>query len=54
MSSVGTFTVYWPNGTSLAAGTGQRDFVVGATLAVAAAQATGVYTGSYNVDVAYT
>lgn len=50
--SVDTFTIYWPNGTTLSAA-GTRPFDVGATLHVAAAQPQGVYTGTYNVDVAY-
>jgi hypothetical protein len=50
--TVDGFTLYWPTGTTLDA-SGNRSFDVGATLHVANAQATGVYTGTYTVDVAY-
>jgi hypothetical protein len=50
--TVDNFTLYWPTGTTLNA-SGQRSFDVGATLHVGAGQATGVYAGTYTVDVAY-
>jgi Mat/Ecp fimbriae major subunit len=50
--TVDGFTIYWPTGTTLDA-SGNRSFDVGATLHVGAAQATGVYNGTYTVDVAY-
>ncbi len=50
--TVDTFTLYWPNGTTVAAG-GTQTFDVGARLSVGAGQATGVYNGTYTVNVAY-
>lgn len=49
------FTLYFPNGTTLtgAGATGTANFEVGGTLHVAAGQATGVYSGTFNVNVSY-
>lgn len=53
-----SFTVFFPNGNSLALPTptstsGEAEFNVGGSLSVGAAQAAGVYTGTFNVDVDY-
>ncbi|MFT4026744.1 MAG: DUF4402 domain-containing protein [Novosphingobium sp.] len=49
------FTLYFPNGTTLTGSgtTGSTNFEVGGTLHVAAGQATGVYSGTFNVNVSY-
>lgn len=47
------FTIGWPNGNTLDATSGEREFQVGGTLTVAAGQATGVYAGDYTVEVEY-
>ncbi len=50
--TVDTFTST-PSGTGTLSGGGSQTLAVGATLHVAATQATGVYTGSFDVTVAY-
>ena len=50
--NVRAFTCSLPLSTSLD-GSGKANFTVGATLDVAGAQASGTYTGTYNVTVAY-
>ena len=47
------FTIGWPNGNTLDATTGEREFQIGGTLNVGAGQATGVYSGDYTVEVEY-
>ena len=49
------FTLYFPTGTTLtgSGATGSAPFEVGGTLHVAAGQATGVYSGTFNVNVSY-
>ncbi|MGH6786014.1 MAG: DUF4402 domain-containing protein [Novosphingobium sp.] len=52
------FSVYFPSGNTLALPTptstyGEAGFNVGGTLHVGAAQAAGVYAGTFNVDVDY-
>jgi hypothetical protein len=49
------FSVYFPTGTTLtgSGATGTTQFEVGGTLHVSAGQATGVYNGTFNVDVSY-
>jgi hypothetical protein len=54
--SLGSFTSYFPTGTTLTAASGTigtTTIDVGGTLTVAAGQTTGVYTGSFDVSVAY-
>ena len=50
--SVGTFTSN-PSGTGTLAAGGTQALALGATLSVGASQATGSYTGSFNVSVVY-
>lgn len=51
--TVSSFTQSVANPLTLGATTGTEDFSVGATLTVAADQAVGAYTGSFDVTVAY-
>ena len=56
--TLNAFTVFFPNGNTLAlpdplATSGEAGFNVGGTLAVGAAQAAGLYSGTFNVDVDY-
>lgn len=51
--TVDTFTSDKAGETSTLDGTGADTFKVGATLTVAGSQATGTYTGTYTVTVAY-
>ena len=49
--TLNNFDIYYPNGTTLVAGA--TSFNVGGTLNVGAAQAAGVYNGSFTVSVEY-
>jgi hypothetical protein len=51
--ALSNFTIGWPNGNTLDATTGERNFQIGGRLTVAAGQTTGVYTGQYTVEVEY-
>jgi hypothetical protein len=50
--TLNNFTLFFPNGNTLNA-SGQAQFNVGGRLNVAAAQAAGLYTGSFGVTVEY-
>jgi hypothetical protein len=50
--TLGSFSVFFPNGNTLNA-TGDAAVNVGGSLGVAAAQAAGLYTGSFDLDVEY-
>jgi hypothetical protein len=50
--TLGSFTVFFPNGNTLDAA-GEAQVNVGGSLGVGASQAAGLYTGSFDLDVEY-